>query len=227
MAHRPFIIGITGGSGSGKTTFIRRLRERFAEEEVCIISQDDYYRPREEQEVDDFGVKNFDLPRSIDKKAFVADIKRLIRGEEVTRPEYTFNNPDKEPRMLTFKPAPILVIEGLFVLHFKKIRKRLDLKIYFHAKDNLKLIRRIKRDRIERNYPLDDVLYRYQHHVLPTFEKYIKPYKEEADLIINNNRHFEMALNVLTGFLRNYLEHEPFELPQKPGGVLEMQDRNC
>ena len=126
MAHRPFIIGITGGSGSGKTTFIRRLRERFSEEEVCIISQDDYYRPREEQEADEFGVKNFDLPRSIDKKAFLADIKRLIRGEVVTRPEYTFNNPDKEPRLLTFKPAPILVIEGLFVLHYKKIRKRLD-----------------------------------------------------------------------------------------------------
>ncbi len=221
MSQRPFIIGITGGSGSGKTTFIKHLRDRFSEDEVCIISQDDYYKPRENQEVDAFGVKNFDLPKSIDKKAFLKDIKRLIRGEVVQRREYTFNNPEKQARLLAFRPAPVLVIEGLFVLHYKKIRKRLDLKIYFHAKDNLKLIRRIRRDRIERNYPLDDVLYRYQHHVLPTYEKYIKPYKEEADLIINNNAHFKMALNVLTGFLRNYLEHEPFVLPEKPGDALE------
>ncbi|MEK7253724.1 MAG: P-loop NTPase fold protein, partial [Bacteroidota bacterium] len=74
---KPFIIGITGGSGSGKTSFIRALRQAFSEDELCIVSQDDYYRPREEQEQDDLGIKNFDLPRSIDKKGFVTDVKRL------------------------------------------------------------------------------------------------------------------------------------------------------
>ena len=86
------------------------------------------------------------------------------------------------------------------------MRKQLDLKVFLHAKENLKVIRRIKRDQVERNYPIEDVLYRYQYHVLPTFERYIRPYMEDADLIITNNSSFDKGLAVLTGFVRHYLE---------------------
>lgn len=202
-ANRPLLIGITGGSGSGKTTFIEQLRANFSAEEVCIISQDDYYRPRTEQRVDAQGVTNFDLPRAIDKKAFRRDIERLRRGETVTREEYTFNNAEKAPRLLTFRPAPVIIAEGLFVFHYKKIKRLIDLKVFLDAKENLKVIRRIRRDRVERNYPLDDVLYRYEHHVLPTFEQYIGPYRAEADIVINNNQKgFDMGLAVLVGFVQ-------------------------
>lgn len=201
-----FLIGITGGSGSGKTSFIRALRQAFSEEDLCIISQDDYYRPREEQEEDPLGIKNFDLPRSIDKKAFVADVKRLMNGQEVERLEYTFNNAAAIPKSLIFRPAPIVLVEGIFVFHFKKMRSLMDLKIYLHAKENLKVIRRIRRDQVERNYPVEDVLYRYEHHVLPTFERYIQPYMEEADLIVNNNRDFSAGLEMLQGFMRQKLK---------------------
>jgi uridine kinase len=204
--QKPLIIGITGGSGSGKTTFISRLRRSFSEEEVCIISQDDYYRLREEQKIDSEGVRNFDLPKSINKKEFIRDVKKLIKGETVNRIEYTFNNEKVNPKMLTFLPAPIIIVEGIFVFHFKKMKKLFDLKVFLHAKENLKVIRRIKRDQVERNYPIDDVLYRYENHVMPTFEKYIRPYMEEADLVINNNDHFEMGLQVLLGFIRNRLD---------------------
>lgn len=203
--QKPFIIGITGGSGSGKTTFVRLLREAFTEQELCILSQDDYYKPRDQQKKDKQGVVNFDLPVSIDKKSFYNDLMALAEGQVVVREEYTFNNPNAEKRLLTFNPAPIIVLEGIFVMHFKKLRKSMDMSIFLYAKENLKVIRRIKRDQSERNYPIDDVLYRYEHHVLPTFEKYVKPYLGKADMVINNNKNLDQALSVVTGFLKNRL----------------------
>lgn len=198
---KPIIIGVTGGSGSGKTTILKRIREQFGPDKVCIVSQDDYYRPREEQETDAEGYQNFDLPKSIDKKAFYEDLEKLGQGETIQRPEYVFNNKEATPNMLTFASAPVIVVEGLFVLHYKKIRRLLDLKIYVHAKENLKVIRRIRRDRIERGYPLDDVLYRYEHHVLPSFERYVLPYMEVADIVINNNETFDNGLELLLGYI--------------------------
>lgn len=203
---QPYIIGICGGSGSGKTSFIKRLREHFAPEDVCIISQDDYYLPRNEQEHDDKGVANYDLPKSIDKKAFRADLERLIAGETIEKKEYVFNNDRAQAKTLTIQSAPIIVVEGLFVFHYKKIASLYQLRIFINAKENLKVIRRIHRDQVERNYPLDDVLYRYEHHVMPSYEKYIEPYRESADIVVNNNSDFNDGLAVVEGFLRSKLQ---------------------
>ncbi len=202
---KPFLIGITGGSGSGKTSFIRALRNHFSEEQLCILSQDDYYFPREQQQTDEAGFKNFDLPDSIDKKSFKKDIERLIAGEKVERLEYTFNNEKAVPEVLRFQSAPVIIVEGIFVFHFKKIMRLLDLKVFLHAKENLKVIRRIKRDQVERNYPIEDVLYRYEKHVMPTFERYIEPYMDEADIVVNNNSDFSVGLEVVKGFIANKL----------------------
>jgi len=201
MRH-PYLVGITGGSASGKTTFLRRLLASFPEEHICLISQDNYYHPRENQLVDSQGVHNFDLPSSIDAAAYAADVLRISQGEEVRRLEYTFNNAAVKPKELVFKPAPIVVVEGIFVFHFEEIAKLLDLKVYIDAQEHVKLHRRIVRDRDERGYDLSDVLYRYTHHVAPTYEKYIAPYKHDADIVVPNNRNFDKGLDVLVGFLR-------------------------
>ncbi|WP_116108341.1 uridine kinase [Lewinella sp. IMCC34191] len=197
----PFIIGITGGSGSGKTSFIKQLRRGLPDDQVCLLSMDDYYVRREDQEKDERGIHNFDRPASIHCKQFIRDLKQLIAGETVQRQEYVFNNELAKARLLTFHPAPVIIVEGLFVFHYKELRKLLDLKIFLHAKDNLKVVRRIKRDRVERNYPLEDVLYRYEHHVLPAYEKYVQPHKDRADLIVNNNTDFNMGLSVIRAFV--------------------------
>lgn len=195
---KPFTIGITGGSGSGKTFFLKNLESRFTNNELCLISQDHYYHPREMQQHDERGIKNFDLPESIDHKQFQQDIQTLKRGEVLKKKEYTFNNPNATPRILEFKPAPVIIVEGLFVQYFPDIEQELDLKIFIEAKDHVKLSRRIKRDNEERGYDLEDVLYRYENHVMPVYETLIKPLKHRADIVIPNNSDFNRALDFLT-----------------------------
>lgn len=202
-----FIIGISGGSGSGKTSFIRDLKSHFSEDEVCFLSQDEYYKPREYQSMDENGICNFDLPDSIDQDEFYFDLVKLMNGMEVQKEEYTFNNGNKKPDTLVFKPAPVIIVEGLFVFHNQKVFDLLDLKVLLHASDTQKIIRRIKRDRVERNYPLEDVLYRYEHHVLPSFENYIQPFFNKVDIVINNNKSYHNGKDMLVSFLHAKLVH--------------------
>lgn len=202
---KPFIIGITGGSGSGKTYFLNKISAHFSDEELCLVSQDHYYRPIHEQVVDGNGVVNFDLPESIDNEKFLRDILLLKKGETVVKEEYTFNKTAVKPKQLIFKPAPILIVEGLFVQYFPALEKELDLKIFIEAKDHLKLSRRIRRDNEERGYDLDDVLYRYQHHVMPVYESLIKPLMHQADFVIPNNHRLERAMSFVIEGLQSKL----------------------
>ncbi|MFA0962176.1 uridine kinase [Roseivirga sp. BDSF3-8] len=203
--HNPYIVGITGGSASGKTRFLNSLIGKFTSDEVCLISQDNYYRPRHLQPVDENGVQNFDTPHSINHEEYANDIRKLKQGVIVEREEYTFNNPEATPSKLIFKPAPIIVVEGIFVFYYPEVSELLDLKVFIDARDYIKLKRRIIRDRDERGYDLEDVLYRYEKHVAPTFDKYIKPFKYEADVILPNNRDdaFDRSLDMLVTFLRS------------------------
>lgn len=198
---KPYIIGITGGSASGKTKFLKQLVKSFDSNQLCLISQDNYYRPRNEQPIDENGVHNFDTPDSIDFEAYAQDIANLKLGKKVLREEYTFNNSHKTPSMLEFCSAPIIVVEGIFVLYYPQVADQLDLKLFIESKEHLKLKRRIIRDNEERGYDLDDVLYRYEKHVYPTYEKYIKPFMSDADLVIPNNTHFDNALSVIVSHL--------------------------
>lgn len=207
LDNKAILIGITGGSASGKTLFLNNLIENFAPENVCLISQDNYYIERDKQPVDQNGVHNFDLPNSIDSEAFTKDIRKIKNGEGFERMEYTFNNPKKTPKKLTFNPAPIVIVEGLFVMHFKEVNELLDLKVFIDVKDHICLKRRIIRDNNERGYDLDDVLYRFENHVMPTYNRFLEPLKYEADLIIPNNKKFDNALEVLNGYLQSRLKH--------------------
>lgn len=203
-----YIIGVSGGSGSGKTSFVKALADCFNEDELTVLSQDDYYKPLEAQKADKNGVINFDLPKSIHLKQFASDIKQLTNGQVVTRQEYTFNNEAVKPKQLKFKPAKVILVEGLFLFQHKKIKGLLDLSILIQAKLSDKIIRRIKRDRVERNYPLEDVLYRYKNHVMPAYDKYIAPYEHEVDIIINNDKSFEKGLQVVKTFVAHKLENQ-------------------
>jgi uridine kinase len=200
-----YTIGITGGSGSGKSFLIQALRARFSEEELSILSQDNYYRRRDEQQRDEEGIQNFDLPSSFVMDEFEQDFKLLMQGHTVTRTEYTYNNAGLESGTIVVNPAPVMIVEGLFVLSLDNIRNALDLKVFVDASNVVKVKRRILRDRMERNYPLEDVLYRYEKHVLPAYKQHIAPFKSEADVILNNNTSIDKALVLLSGFIRGLL----------------------
>ncbi len=200
---KPFIIGITGGSGSGKTSIIKLLRDKFSEAELCLISQDNYYLDRNQQLHDDNGVINFDLPTCLNEKQFLQDIRTLMEGKSIEFTEYTFNNDLRESRVIKIHSAPIIVVEGLFVFYYEEMLKLMDLKVYVDASDIVKLKRRIQRDQVERNYPIDDVLYRYEYHVTPAYQNYILPFKRQADIIINNEYKFDNAVQMIEGFIRS------------------------
>ncbi|WP_341228619.1 uridine kinase [uncultured Arcticibacterium sp.] len=202
---KPFVIGITGGSASGKTFFLKSLLKEFSEEEVCLISQDNYYKENKHIPRDGNDIENYDLPECIDFESYASHIKSLIEGETVNHLEYTFNNPDKVPEMLVHKPAPIIVVEGLFVFYEKSLSDLLDIKVFIDAREKIKIKRRIKRDNEVRGYDMDDVLYRWENHVTPTYKKFIKPTKKSADVVINNNDHFDNGLWMLTTFVRSIL----------------------
>lgn len=206
--NKPYLVGITGGSASGKTLFLDKLLNYFEPDQICLISQDNYYKARNLQPIDELGIPNFDTPGSIDFQQYAEDIRKIQNGETVTRQEYTFNNPNKTPKMLTFHPAPVVLVEGIFVLYYPELANLLDLKIFIDAKDYIKVKRRIIRDKIERGYDLDDVLYRYEKHVMPTYEKYIEPFKHDADLIVPNNSSFDKALDIIKSYLREKVIHQ-------------------
>jgi uridine kinase len=148
---------------------------------------------------------NFDLPSTIDNGQFVNDIKNLINGDTVYQKEYTFNNPNAEPKLLEIQPAPIVMVEGLFILHFEEIAEILDMKIFIDTDEDISLQRRLKRDLIERGYPEGDVLYKWNNHVMPAFNDYLLTYKEQCDKIITNNTHIAEDIIEITSEISNQL----------------------
>jgi len=187
MSKKPYVIGIAGSSGSGKTFFLKCFLNHFKDHEVTLISQDDYYKPANTKTQEENKLYNFDIPSSINRAQFFHDISDLFEGKTVYKEEYTFNNPALTPKILEIKPAPLLIVEGLFIFHFEEINAMLNERIFLHAEEQIALERRLKRDLIERGYDEEDVKYKWFNHVLPSFEKYLYPYKGLCDRIIENN----------------------------------------
>jgi uridine kinase len=203
---KPYIIGISGGSGSGKTTFIKELTKNFSSQEVCVISLDHYYKPQSDQPRDDNGIPNYDTPSSIDIEAFLLDLEHLKSGKEVQKLEYDFNNPSFSPKLLTFSPSKVIILEGVFVFCYPSLTKYIDFKIFMDTSEHLRVKRRIVRDLHERGYPIEDTLYFLEYHEAPGFRKYVEPYRQDCDIIIPNNQHFKQAIQMIDVFVKSKLK---------------------
>ena len=197
VKKKPFIVGIAGGSGSGKTFFLNAFLHHFKQDEVTLVSQDDYYIPAGEMTQEENKLYNFDLPSTIDSEQFLKDIKQLMNGGVVYKKEYNFNNPLAVVKILEIKSAPIIIVEGLFILHFLEIASLIDQQIFIHADEDVALQRRVKRDGLERGYPEADVLYKWNNHVAPAYKKFLLPYKPKCHkLIVNNTDSAEEIISI-------------------------------
>ncbi|MEX1002366.1 MAG: AAA family ATPase [Crocinitomicaceae bacterium] len=205
MGKVKYVVGITGGSGVGKTTLIKRLNEEFSGR-ISTFSLDNYYRPKHEQARDEKGVINFDLPTALDLDKMKTDYDKLLSGIRIKQKVYKFNNPSKEDAVQYIEPKQLLIVEGLFVMHYEFIRASLDYAVYLSVKPQLQLERRLHRDVKERNYSETDVMYQWKNHVLPSYESYVRPYKPQADLIITNNETFDENIHTLMSVIHKKLD---------------------
>jgi uridine kinase len=187
------IIALTGGSGSGKSTVLNGLREHF-QKKVSILSLDDYYRPREELPVDDNGETNYDVPDSINHSNLFRDINILASGAAVEFKTYTYNRSAMKSEVLRTEPAPWLVVEGLFVLHNDKVRDLFDIKAYIDASVSTRLERRKHRDMTVRGYSPDEVQYQWDNHVRPADIQHIEPWRDQCDVVIDNENDWQQGL---------------------------------
>lgn len=191
------IIGIAGGTGSGKTTVVHQIMNELPETEVGIISQDSYYKANPGLSYEERSHINFDHPRAIDFELLVQHLKELKAGNSIDQPVYSFVTHNRTDDTIHTHPRKVMIVEGILILANSELRDMFDVKIYVHADSDERLIRRLKRDIAERGRDMGEVLNRYQNTLKPMHEQFIEPTKAFADIIIPNDKYNTVAIDVV------------------------------
>jgi len=201
------IIGIAGGTGSGKTTVVDQIVEELPVDEVCVISQDSYYHDTSHLSFEERTKINFDHPKAIDFDLLVSHLKELRKGNSFAQPVYSFVEHNRTGETITTFPKKVIIVEGILILAHPDIREMFDIKIFVHADSDERLIRRLKRDIATRGRDLEEVLNRYQTTLKPMHQQFIEPTKEFADIIIPTNRYNTVAVNVIRSIIHQKLSY--------------------
>lgn len=199
------IIGIGGGTGCGKTTVVNQILNELPEGEVGVISQDSYYKDTSHLSFHEREKINFDHPRSIDFDLLQQHLFELKKGKLIEQPVYSFVKHNRTGDTILTHPRKVMIVEGILILTHKDLRDMFDIKIFVHADSDERLIRRLKRDIVERGRTIDEVLTRYQTTLKPMHEEFIEPMKEYADIIIPNNKHNTVAINIVKTIINDRL----------------------
>lgn len=205
---RSLIVGISGGTGSGKTTVAAKLRQRLSPEVVTILDQDAYYRDLKDLSFAERRMFNFDDPDAFDWPLLLAHLDQLASGQPVAKPVYSFVESVRTDETTFVPSAPIVFIEGLHVLDHDQLRSLLSVKIYVDTDDDVRLARRIVRDTSERGRQIDDVLDQYFRSVRPMHIGYVAPQKRYADVIIPNEGRNEVAISIVASGLLAHLTRQ-------------------
>ena len=189
------IIGIAGGTGCGKTTVVEQIIAQLPVDEVCVISQDSYYKDTSDLSYQERVKINFDHPNSIDFDLLLQHLKALRDGASFEQPVYSFVEHNRTGETITTHPKKVVIVEGILILTQPEIRAMFDVNVFVHADSDERLIRRLKRDISERGRNIDEVLTRYQTTLKPMHQQFIEPTKEFADIIIPTNKHNTVAVS--------------------------------
>jgi len=201
MMNRPLIIGISGGTGSGKTRFTKELISKFKNDSLIYISQDSYYKDLSNISYEERCSTNFDSPESIDFSNLLKDIKNLIKFQITNIPIYNFKRHLRMKECNKIEPKPIIIIEGIFCLYKPEIRKLIDIKIFVDTPADIRILRRAKRDINKRERTIESIVDQYLTTVRPMHEKYVEPTKSYADIIVPNGGKNKVALDIINSQL--------------------------
>ncbi|WP_422092235.1 uridine kinase [Tenacibaculum ovolyticum] len=192
-----FVIGIAGGTGSGKTTVVNQIINELPQDEVCIISQDSYYSQTDNLSYEERTKINFDHPRAIDFELLVKHLNDLKSNKVIEQPIYSFVAHNRTKDTIKTHPRKVIIVEGILIFNSKELRNLCDIKVFVHADADERLIRRLRRDIKERGRDIDEVLSRYQSTLKPMHQQFIEPTKNYADIIIPNDRYNTVAIDIV------------------------------
>lgn len=199
------IIGIAGGTGSGKTTLTERLRDHFGQNEVSVINHDSYYKRHDELPYAERCKLNYDHPDSFDTELMVQHLQALRRGEAVEVPVYNYAIHNRSDQTITVRPAPVIIVEGILIFASPELCELMDLKVFVDTDADVRILRRIVRDVKARGRTLDSVVTQYLTTVKPMHEQFVEPSKRKADLIVPEGGRNEVALDMLIKWVSNHL----------------------
>lgn len=205
------IIGIAGGTGSGKTTVVRKIIQSLPEGEVTVIPQDSYYRDNSHIPLEERLSLNFDEPAAIEFELLVKHLKQLKAGNTIEQPIYSYLSCTRAAETITIKPRDVVIVEGILILCNKELRALMDLKVFVDADGDDRLIRVITRDVIERGRTPEKVIERYERVLKPMHLQHIEPTKRCADLIVPQGGNNLIAIDILTNYIENKLNLKPNE----------------
>ena len=199
------VIGIAGGTGSGKTTITKRLMERF-KDDVSVIYHDNYYKAHHHMTYEERAKLNYDHPDAFETELLVEAVKELKRGNSVQCPVYDYTIHDRSDKTVTIKPAKVIIVEGILIFQCKELCRQMDIKIYVDTDADVRILRRIVRDVRDRGRSLESVVNQYLNTVKPMHEQFVEPSKRNADIIIPEGGHNHVALEMVMERVRAHLE---------------------
>ena len=199
------VIGIAGGTGSGKTTITRKLMQRFGND-VSVIYHDNYYKAHHNMPYEERAKLNYDQPDAFDTDQLIEAVRALKKGRSVICPVYDYSIHDRSEKTITVKPAKVVIVEGILIFENKELCELMDIKVFVDADADVRILRRIVRDVRDRGRSLESVVNQYLSTVKPMHEKYVEPSKRNADIIVPEGGHNRVALELLMERVRAHLE---------------------